>query len=256
MVTTRQLLEKRRSSGSVGRGYAVLLWAAGGLFFVVVAAIIWGIVSQSAQAWGHFGISFLWTTTWDQNTDQLGAAVFIIGTLTVTAIAMVIGIPIGLAAAAFLTEMCPRRIATPLGIAIDLIAAVPSIVVGLWGLYVLQPIFLRDVEPFMQKIPVVKLAFKGEPLGASLFLAGFVLSIMIVPTMVALTRTALAGVSSLLNPGGVLGSIIVLTFGESQQGSLYRSALMALAVILLVLTLIVNLGGRWIVRRNREFRLP
>jgi phosphate transport system permease protein len=317
-VTTRQLLEKRRSSGSVGRGYAVLLWAAGGLFFVVVAAIIWGIVSQSAQAWGHFGISFLWTTTWDQNTDQLGAAVFIIGTLTVTAIAMVIGIPIGLAAAAFLTEMCPRRIASPLGIAIDLIAAVPSIVVGLWGLYVLQPIFLRDVEPFMQKIPVVKLAFKGEPLGASLFLAGFVLSIMIVPTMVALTRTALAGVSnldreaafalgatpwqvirkvvipgansgimaaatlalgravgetiavtlligngttlghpfSLLNPGGVLGSIIVLTFGESQQGSLYRSALMALAVILLVLTLIVNLGGRWIVRRNRDFRLP
>ena len=68
--------------------------------------------------------------------------------------------------------------------------------------------------------------------------------------------TTLGHPFSLLNPGGVLGSIIVLTFGESQQGSLYRSALMALAVILLVLTLIVNLGGRWIVRRNREFRLP
>ena len=108
---------------------------------------------------------------------------------------MVIAIPIGLATASFLTEMCPRRIATPLGVAIDLIAAVPSIVVGLWGLYVLQPVFLRDVEPFMQKIPVVKLALQGRAAeGPSLFLAGFVLSIMIVPTMVALSRTALAGV--------------------------------------------------------------
>lgn len=316
---TRQLLEKRRSSGSAAvRGYAVLLWGAGLVFAAVLVAIIEGIVSQSSKAWAHFGLGFLWKTTWDQATNHYGAAPFIIGTVTVTVIAMVIAIPIGLACASFLTEMCPRRIATPLGIGIDLIAAVPSIVIGLWGLYVMQPVFVRDVEPFMKKVPVVSLLFKGAPLGAGLFLAGFVLSIMIVPTMVALTRTALAGVAntdreaafalgatpwqvirrvvvpgansgilaaatlalgravgetiavtflignattighpfSLLNPSATLGTIIVLTFGESQQGSLYRSALMALAVILLVLTLLVNLGGRWIVRKNRNFRLP
>jgi phosphate transport system permease protein len=314
----RQLLEQRRSSGSSGRGYALLLWGAALLFVVVVAAIIEGIVSQSTQAFGHFGLGFLWSTAWNEGTQVFGAGQFIVGTLTVTLIAMVIAVPVGLATAAFLTEMCPRRIATPLGVAIDLIAAVPSIVVGLWGLYVMQPVFLRDVEPFMKDVPVVSLLFKGNAEGASYILAGFVLSIMIVPTMVALSRTALAGVGildreaafalgatpwqvvrkivvpgassgilaastlalgravgetiaitlligntlilqhpfSLLNPGATLGSVIVLNFGESQPGTLLRSTLLALAVVLLVITLIVNLGGRWIVRKNRNFRLP
>ena len=192
----RQLLEQRRSSLRRIRGYPLLLWAAAMLFVVVLAAIIEGIVSQSGQAFGHFGLGFLWSTSWNTVTNQYSAGQFILGTLIVTAIAMLIAVPIGLATASFLTEMCPRRIATPLGVAIDLIAAVPSIVVGLWGLYVLQPVFLRDVEPFMQKIPAVKLLFKGFAEGPSLFLAGFVLAIMIVPTMVALSRTALAGVGT------------------------------------------------------------
>ena len=314
----RQLLEQRRSSLSSGRGYAALLWLAAGAFVVILAAIIEGIVSQSTMAWGRFGLGFLWSTAWNESTNTFGAGQFIIGTLTVTGIAMLIAVPVGLATAAFLTEMCPRRIATPLGVAIDLIAAVPSIVVGLWGLFVMQPVFLRDVEPFMKKIPVIDFAFKGNAEGASYFLAGFVLSIMIVPTMVALSRTALAGVGttdreaafalgatpwqvirkvvvpgansgllaagtlalgravgetiaitllignslilghpfSLLNPGATLGSVIVLNFGESQPGTLLRSTLLALAVVLLVMTLIVNIGGRFIVRRNLQFRLP
>lgn len=317
-LSPRHILQERRSTLSSGRGYAALLWIAALIFVVVVVAIIEGIISQSTQAFGHFGPGFLWSTAWDEASNSYGAGQFILGTLIVTAIAMIIAVPVGLATAAFLTEMCPRRIATPLGIAVDLIAAVPSIVVGLWGLFVMQPIFLRDVEPFMQKIWVVKLLFKGNANGASYFLAGFVLSIMIVPTMVALSRTALAGVSntdreaafalgatpwqvirkvvvpgansgilaagtlalgravgetiaitflignvlnfqhpfSLLNDGATLGSVIVLNFGESQPGTLLRSVLLALAVVLLVITLIVNLGGRFIVRKSRQFRLP
>jgi phosphate transport system permease protein len=314
----RQLLEQRRSSLSSGRGYATLLWVAAALFVVVLAAIIEGIISQSTQAFGHFGLGFLWSTAWNEATNSYGAGQFILGTLIVTIIAMVIAVPVGLATAAFLTEMCPRRVATPLGVAIDLIAAVPSIVVGLWGLFVLQPIFLRDVEPFLKDVPVLSLLFKGNAEGASYILAGFVLSIMIVPTMVALSRTALAGVGntdreaafalgatpwqvvrkvvvpgansgilaagtlalgravgetiavtflignslifthpfSLLNDGATLGSVIVLNFGESQPGTLLRSTLLALAVVLLAMTLIVNIGGRLIVRKNRQFRLP
>jgi phosphate transport system permease protein len=313
----RQLLEQRRSSRSRLRGYPLLLWAAATFFVVVLAAIIEGIVSQSGQAFHHFGLSFLWSTSWNTVTNQYGAGAFILGTLVVTAIAMLIAVPVGLATASFLTEMCPRRIATPLGIGIDLIAAVPSIVIGLWGLYVLQPVFLRDVEPFMQKIPVIKFFFKGAAEGPSLFLAGFVLAIMIIPTMVALSRTALSGVGnldreaamalgatpwqvirkvvvpgansgilaaatlalgralgetiaitflignstriahpfSLLNPGDTLGSIIVFNFGESEPGTLLRSSLLALAVILLVITLLVNIGGRLLVRKNRQFTL-
>jgi phosphate transport system permease protein len=314
----RQLLAERRSSRSKGRGYALLLWAAAILFVVVLATIIEGIVGQSTQAWGHFGLGFLWSTKFNTVTNVFGAGQFIIGTLTVTLIAMVIAVPVGLATASFLTEMCPRRIATPLGIGIDLIAAIPSIVIGLWGLYVMQPVFLRDVEPFMKDVPVVSLLFKGYANGASYFLAGFVLSIMIIPTMVALSRTALSGVGntdreaafalgatpwqvvrkvvvpgansgllaastlalgravgetiaitllignstilthpfSLLNDGATLGSIIVLNFGESQPHTLLRSSLMAMAVILLVLTLAVNIGGRLMVRKSNQFRLP
>jgi phosphate transport system permease protein len=314
----RHLLAKRRSSRSSGRGYAVVLWTAAIFFVVILAAIIEGIVSQSTKAFGHFGFGFLWSTAFNTVTNQYGAGPFILGTVVITVIAMLIAVPIGLATASFLTEMCPRRIATPLGVGIDLIAAVPSIVVGLWGLFVLQPVFLRDVEPFMQKIPVVKLLFKGVAEGPSLFLAGFVLAIMILPTMVALSRTALAGVGtldreaafalgatpwqvirkivvpgansgilaaatlalgravgetiavtllignvtrithpfSLLNPGATLGSIIVLNFGESGQLPLLKSTLFALAAVLLVITFIVNVGGRLIVRKSAQFRLP
>lgn len=295
----------------------MLLWGAATLFILVLAGILEGIVSQSGKAFGHFGIGFLWSTNFNTVTNQYGAGTFILGTLTITVIAMLIAVPIGLATSSFLTEMCPRRIATPLGIGIDLIAAVPSIVVGLWGLYVMQPLFLRDVEPFMQDIPLVSWFFKGTAEGPSLFLAGFVLAIMIVPTMVALSRTALLGVGnsdreaaialgatpwqvirkvvvpgansgilaaatlalgravgetiavtllignasrighplSLLNPGATLGSVIVLNFGDSLPGTLERSSLMALAVVLLVFTLVVNIGGRMIVRSNRNFRL-
>jgi phosphate transport system permease protein len=290
--------------------YAALLWAGVVIFALVLASIVQGIVSQSDQAWAHFGLGFLWHTQWNQSTNVYGAGVFIVGTLLTVALALVIAIPFGVATASFLTEMSPKRVAAPLGTLVDLIAAVPSIVVGLWGLRVLDPIFLRDIEPFTQKIPVVKYLFRGEIEGVSIFLAGVVLAIMIVPTMVALTRTALAGVGnadreaalalgatpwqivrkvvvpgansgilaaitlalgravgetiavtlvignnlyfpsplSLLKPSATLGTVIINQFGESQQGTLLRSSLMALAVVLLAMTLVINIAGRMMVR--------
>ena len=86
----------------------MLLWAAATLFVVVLAAIVEGIVSQSGQAFGHFGLGFLWSTSWNTVTNQYGAGPFILGTLVVTAIAMLVAVPVGLATASFLTEMCPR----------------------------------------------------------------------------------------------------------------------------------------------------
>lgn len=101
----------------------------------------------------------------------------------------------GIATAAALSEFLPRRIAGPLSTCVDLLAAVPSIVVGLWGLFVLVPLFQRDVEPFLQKIPVVKHLFGGEDLGSGILLASVVLAVMMLPTLTALTRTAFQGVS-------------------------------------------------------------
>jgi phosphate transport system permease protein len=316
-VATEQLsllraTQQRRRSRPTSWIYAALLWAGVVIFALILFAIIQGIISQSTQAWGHFGISFLWSTQFNEGTNEYGAGVFIVGTLVTVALALLIAIPFGLATASYLTEMAPRRLASILGVMVDLIAAVPSIVVGLWGLRVLQPVFLRDVEPFMQKIPVIKFAFRGTPEGPSIFLAGVVLAIMIVPTMVALTRTALSGVGnadreaalalgatkwqivrkiivpgansgilaavtlalgraigetiavalvignnnnfphpfSLLSPSSTLGAVIINQFGESQQGSLLRSSLMALAVVLLAMTLLVNIAGRLMVRNK------
>ncbi len=95
-----------------------------------------------------------------------------------------------------LAELLPRRLAAPLSVGIDLLAAVPSIVVGLWALLILEPIFARHVEPFLQKIPVLKHLFNGPSLGTGILLASVVLAVMTLPTMVALTRTALRGVST------------------------------------------------------------
>ncbi len=108
--------------------------------------------------------------------------------------ALALAVPIGVGSAAYLSEMAPRWLAQPLSFAIDLIAAVPSIVVGLWGLLVLTPVFAHHVEPFRSRLPLLGALFQGPPLGPSLLLASVVLAVMILPTVVALSRTALSGV--------------------------------------------------------------
>ena len=157
----------------------------------LVVSLLW----QAAPAFRHSGFSFIFSGTWNPDTEQFGAGVFIVDTLITTAVGLLIAIPVGIATAAALSEFLPRRIGGPLSTCIDLIAAVPSIVVGLWGLLVLIPIFQRDVEPFLQKIPLLKHLFGGGDLGSGILLASVVLAVMMLPTMVALTRTALLGVS-------------------------------------------------------------
>jgi phosphate transport system permease protein len=118
-----------------------------------------------------------------------------VGTVVTTAVAMVIVVPVGLGMAAFLSELAPRWLAGPLSMAIDLLAAVPSIVVGLWALLVLSPVFADHVEPFFKSVPVLEWFFHGPAYGPSILLASVVLAVMTLPTVVALSRTALSGVS-------------------------------------------------------------
>ncbi len=303
---------QRRWSRPGGRGYAGLRWGGAGLFTAVAVALVVSLLSSSSQAFAHSGLSLLWTGTWDPTHKIYGAETFIVGTLITTAVALVLAVPIGVATAAFLSELAPRWLATPLSVLIDLIAAVPSIVVGLWGLLVLTPAFAHHVEPFLKKIPVLEWFFHGPALGPSMLLAGVVLAVMILPTMVALSRTALAGVAltdreaaralggtrwqvvrravipgartgiegavtlamgralgesiavamvignayviphSLLAPGATLGSAIINNFGGVTPG-LDRSEVIALVVILLALTALVNAGGQLLLRsRARE----
>lgn len=189
---TRRAWEVRRPKLGPG-AYRLMLALFAVIFAMILAAIVVTLVYKSRDAWATFGIGFLWSRMWDPVHGMFGALPFIVGTLVTTAIALVVAVPVGIACAAYLTEMAPRWL-RPLGIAVDLIAAVPSVVIGLWGLLVVAPVFARDVEPFMKKIPVIEWLFHGTPFGVSVFLAGVILAIMVVPTIVALSRTALLGV--------------------------------------------------------------
>jgi phosphate transport system permease protein len=189
-----EALAKRRQRPG-GRLYAAVRWGGTVVFAAVVIALVVSLVWQSAPAFRHSGFGFIISGTWNPDTNHFGAGVFIVDTLITTGIALLIAIPVGIGTATALSEFLPRRLAGPLSICIDLLAAVPSIVVGLWALLILVPLFGRHVEPFLGKVPLLDHLFGGGDLGSGILLASVVLAVMILPTMVALTRTALQGVS-------------------------------------------------------------
>jgi phosphate transport system permease protein len=186
---------QRRAARPGGRTYAAVRWIGAGLFASLVVALVVSLLASSSQAFGHSGLSFFWSGNYNATKDIYPTGVFILGTLITTAVALVLAVPIGVGTAAFLSELAPRWLASPMSVLIDLIAAVPSIVVGLWGLLVLTPAFAHHVEPFLKRVPVVEWFFHGPALGPSMLLAGTVLAVMILPTILALSRTALSAVA-------------------------------------------------------------
>ncbi|MEA2502398.1 MAG: phosphate transport system permease protein, partial [Actinomycetota bacterium] len=191
----REAIQRHRARGG-GRAYTLLRWLGALVFASVLLGLVITLVTGSSEAFRHSGLTFLWSGTWDDSRKVYGAGIFVVGTLVTTLLALLLAVPIGLGSAAYLSEMAPRRLSQPLSVLIDLIAAVPSIVVGLWGLLVLVPLFQHHVEPWLSGLPVLgRLVFAGAPLGSSLLLASVVLAVMILPTVVALSRTALSGVA-------------------------------------------------------------
>jgi len=187
LIGVRDALRRRRSRLG-DRAYSALRWAGAGLFGAVVLGLLVGVGSDSSAALQHSGIGFVWSGTWNPAAGQYGAGILVVDTLLTTAV------PIGLGTAVFLSELAPRWLSGPLSTLIGLLAAVPSIVVGLWGLLVLTPIFANQVEPFLASVPVVGWLFRGEAYGPSILLASVVLAVMTLPTMVSLSRTAFGGV--------------------------------------------------------------
>ena len=174
--------------------YPWLYWTAAAIFAAVVIALVVAIAAGSAEAFAHSGLSFIWSTTWDPADNEYAAGTLIVGTVITTGVAMVLAVPVGLGIAVYLSELSPGWLAAPLGGAIEFLAAVPSIIVGLWALLVLSPVFAQHVEPFLSGVPGLGWLFKGPSYGPSILLASVVLAVMVLPTMVALSRTALAGV--------------------------------------------------------------
>ena len=165
-------------------------------FAVMTLMILLGIiVSLVISSWPtivKFGLGFAWGSDWDPPADTFGALIPIYGTITTSLIALIIAVPVSFGIALFLTELSPVWLRRPLGIAIELLAAVPSIVYGMWGLMVFVPIFSKYVQPLMTatlgKLPVVGALFSGPPLGIGLFTAGVILAIMIIPFIASVMR--------------------------------------------------------------------
>jgi phosphate transport system permease protein len=162
------------------------------LVFSLLLAILASLIAGSQLSLEKFGAAFLWTADWNPVKEEFGALVPIYGTLVSSAIAMLIGVPVSFGIALFLTELSPVWLKRPLGTAIELLAAIPSIIYGMWGLFVFAPLFQAHVQPLMIShlggIPGIGLLFSGPPIGIGMFTAGLILSIMVIPFITAVMR--------------------------------------------------------------------
>ena len=149
-----------------------------------------------------FGWKFLASAEWNPVTERFGALVPITGTLITSLIALLIAIPVSFGIALFLTELCPTAIKTPLGIAVELLAAIPSIIYGMWGLFVFAPFFAAHVQPWMIEhlggLPLLGFLFQGAPMGIGTLTAGIILSVMIIPFISAVMRDVFEVVPAML----------------------------------------------------------
>ncbi len=167
------------------RGFALLT-------LLMLVAIIVSLVEGAWPAIQKFGLSFLWTGEWNPPMERFGAMIPIYGTLATSLVALVIAVPVSFGIALFLTELAPPWLRRPLGIAIELLAGIPSIVYGMWGLLVFAPIFATHVQPALAStlghLPLIGSLFAGPPLGIGILSAGVVLAVMTIPFIASVMR--------------------------------------------------------------------
>ena len=284
------------------------------LLLILLIGIIVSLVIGSMPTWQKEGFSFLTKEQWDTAAGSFGALGPVAGTLITSGIALLLALPVSIGIAMFLTELSPTWLRRPLGTAIELLAAIPSIIYGMWGLFVIAPLFIKYVQPFLAvtlgNVPVIGGLFSGAQLGVGVLTAGVVLAIMIVPFITAVLRDVFSLVPPMLKEsayglgattwevvhnvviphtkigmvGGVmlglgraLGETMAVTFvignahglnlslfapGNSIASTLanefneassdeHRSALLALALVLFLITTIVLAFAKWLISRNQ-----
>jgi phosphate transport system permease protein len=169
---------------------------------IILGAAILALIDGSMLAIREFGFSFLYTAHWNPVTEKFGAIAPIYGTVLTSIIAMLIAVPVGLMIAVFLTELCPMSLRRPIGIAIELLAGIPSIIYGIWGLFVFAPFLQRTVQPFLIEvfgpIPVLSTLFAGPPYGIGMLTAGLILAIMVLPFITSISRDVFESVPPVL----------------------------------------------------------
>ncbi len=278
--------------------YRVVLGGAAAFVFLIVALIVYETTRGSLLSLRTFGLGFLTGTTWDPVAERFGALPYIYGTLVSSGLALLLAVPLGVGTAVYLAEIANRRVGAIVSFVIEMLAAIPSIVYGIWGFFVLAPWLRATVEPWLTAHFGFLPLFRGYPFGIGMLNAGIVLAIMVVPTIVSISREVLLGTSrslreaafalgatqaesigvalgaarsgilgsvilalgralgetmavtmvigntnrisaSLLDPGATMASIIANEFTEATS-PLYLSALIEVALVLFVITIVVN----------------
>jgi phosphate transport system permease protein len=199
MTNTAISVQERALSNQQARRQSLMdkaFQSATAFFAVVVLLILGGVfislVMGSLPALSAFGFSFVYTEVWNPVTGRFGALAPIYGTVLTALIAMAVGVPISFGIAVFLTELAPPWLKRPVGTAIELLAGIPSIIYGIWGLFVFAPVFQQTLQPFLidtvGQIPLVGNLFSGPPFGIGIFTAGLILGIMVLPFITSIMR--------------------------------------------------------------------
>jgi len=198
-LSRASVLKRLRAADAVfhlltrGSAIAVLLLLGG-----VIASLIVG----SLPAFRTFGLEFITTEVWNPVTEKFGALAPVYGTLVTSAIAMLIAVPVGLLVAFFLTELCPMWLRRPIGIAIELLAGIPSIIYGIWGLFIFAPFLQQHVQPYLidlfGNVPILSVIFAGPPYGIGTLTAGLILAIMVLPFITSISRDVFDAVPPVL----------------------------------------------------------
>jgi phosphate transport system permease protein len=193
------VLRRLRTGDLVFHG---LTRAAALFVLLLLSGVILALIIGSMPALRTFGLSFITTEVWNPVTDQFGALAPIYGTLVTSIIAMLIAVPVGLMIAFFLTELCPPMLRRPIAIAIELLAGIPSIIYGIWGLFVFAPFLQKYIQPFLidtfANVPVLNSLFEGPPYGIGMLTAGLILAVMVLPFITSISRDVFDAVPPVL----------------------------------------------------------
>lgn len=187
----RRSAMRRRIGALTRHGDALFNWVVAGaslLVLLLVVAVGFELWTNSALSRAAFGLRFLWTSTWDPVFQEFGAFPFLLGTLQTSVLALLMALPVSLGIAIFLAELCPQWLRLPLGFLVELLAAVPSVVYGLWGLYVMVPMLSRPLAQALNSRLGFLPFFEGPVFGPSRLAASLILSVMILPTISAVSR--------------------------------------------------------------------
>ena len=278
---------------------------------VVLVALIALLIVDSRLSLSRYGATFVTTSVWDNVKERFGTLPYVYGTLVTSAVALALALPVGVGAALYVAEYAPRWLRTPVAFTVELLAAIPSIIYGLWGFFILAPVMRSAVEPALKRafgpIPVIGGLFQGPTIGKDLLTGGVILAIMILPTIMAISREIILAVppaqregmlalgatrwetlrdavlpyartgiigaamlglaralgetmavtmvignssraitGSLFTPGYTMASAIANQFNEADK-AIYFSAIVEVALVLLVVTLLVNLLARFLI---------